>query len=126
MNNDPNGPDHTPPKVYELLERHLPQLFQVETAMLGTKPQGETNAELWLKTVLDDRDASAFMAHGSAQLFSSLIIFVLAQSLELGKSITDDQLDQTLEVAAAFAGVSAADIKKLLLPARLSFKKRLR
>ena len=126
MNNSSNGRDRTPPPVYDLLARHLQQLVRVESVLLGTKVDGDTHTESWLKTVLDDHDASAFIAHGSAQLFSSLIIFIVAESLVLGRRITDDQLGQTVEAAAYFADVFPEDIRKLLLPARLSFKKRQR
>ncbi len=124
MNDDSKDQGRAPAAVYELLERHLPQLARVESVMLGAKPDSERHTELWLRTVLDDHDASAFIAHGSAQLFSSLIIFLAAQSHEVGIRIPDDQLDQTIDAAAAFAGVLPADVRKLLLPARLSFKNR--
>ncbi len=92
--------------------------------MLGQDSDHDTQTELWLEAVVDDAGAANFVAQGSAQLFASLVIFLATCRKKPVSGITDEQLENGIEAAAAFAGVLPADIRKLLLPASLAFKRR--
>jgi len=124
MIDDGKGGKPTSAALYDLLEHHLPRLARVGKAMLGQDSDHDTQTELWLEAVVDDAGAANFVAQGSAQLFASLVIFLATRRKKPVSGITDEQLENGIEAAAAFAGVLPADIRKLLLPASLAFKRR--
>ena len=124
MTDDRKGGKPASAALYDLLERHLPQLARVERVMLGNDSAQETQAELWIEALMDDHGAATFVAQGSAQLFASLAIFLATRQKKPASGMTDERLEIGIEAAATFAGVLPADIRKLLLPASLSFKRR--
>ena len=123
MTDDHKGGKPASEALYDLLERHLPQLSRLEQVMLGHDAPQETQAELWLKALMDDPGAATFVAQGRAQLFASLVIFLASRQKSTANGLTDERLEHGIEAAARFAGVSPAEIRKLLLPASLSFKR---
>jgi len=124
MNDDGKGAAPTSAVLYDLLEHHLPQLARVGKIMLGKDSDHDTQTELWLEAVVDDAGAASFVAQGSTQLFASLVILLAARQKTSASGMTDDRLEHGIEAAATSAGVLPADIRKLLLPASLSFKRR--
>jgi hypothetical protein len=123
MTDDRKGEKPASAALYDLLERHLPQLARVEQVMLGNDSVQETQAELWIEALIDDPGASTFVAQGSAQLFASLVIFLAARQKTSASGMTDEPIENGIEASATFAGVLPADIRKLLLPASVSFKR---
>lgn len=123
MTDDRNGGKPATAALYDLLERHLPQLARVEQVMLGNDAVQETQAELWLRALVDDPDAATFVAQGRAQLFASLVIFLATRQNSPESAMTDERLERGIEAAATFAGVLPAEIRKLLMPASLSFRR---
>jgi len=63
-----------------------------------------------------------FAAESKSHLFASLIMFLMLRQQSAQAATDDDQLENAIETAAAFAGITPESIRRLLLPAHVSFR----
>lgn len=122
MSDERGREDQTPPELYTALEHHLHHFMRVENILLGTSADSEKQTETWLVAVLDTKGAAVFAAESKSHLFASLIMFLMLRQQSAQAATNDDQLEDAVEIAAAFAGIPPESIRRLLLPAHVSFR----